>query len=66
MTKDIEIRIGSTIYRKISAARMSEAERREALHAMNNAELIVDAGAWVVKKIEQLGERWFLGPSLKH
>jgi hypothetical protein len=66
MNKDMEIRIGSTIYRKISAARMSDAERRIALSAMRNADLIVDAGVWIVKKIEQFGERWFLGPSLKH
>ena len=66
MTRDMEIRIGSTIYRKISAARMSDAERRVALSAMRDAELIVDASIWVVKKIEQFGERWFLRPSLKH
>ena len=66
MNKDMEIRIGSTIYRKISAARMSDAERRVALNAMRNADLIVDGAAWVVKKIEQFGERWFLRPGLKH
>ena len=66
MTRDMEIRIDSSIYRKISAARMSEVERQVALSAMRNADLIVDAGAWVVKKIEQFGERWFLRASLKH
>jgi hypothetical protein len=58
--------MGSTIYRKISAARMSEAERQTALSAMRNADLIVDAGLWIAKKVEQFGERWFLRPSLKH
>ena len=66
MNRDMEIRIGSTICRKISAARMSDAERRVALNAMRNANLIVDAGVWIVKKIEQFGDRWFLRPSLKH
>lgn len=66
MKKAMEIRIGSTIYGKISAARMSDAERRVALGAMRDADLIVDACVWVVKKIEQFGERWFLGSLLKH
>lgn len=66
MNRDMEIRIGSTIYRKISAARMSDAERQTALNAMRTADLIVDAGVWIVKKIEQFGDRWFLRPSLKH
>ena len=61
-----EVKIDSTIYAKIQSARMSERERQIALSAMRNADLIVDAILWVAKKIEHLGERLFLRPSLKH
>ena len=66
MNKDMSIEFGSTIHKQISAARMSEAERLVALNAMRDADLIVDAVTWIVKKIEHLGERWFLKPSLGH
>jgi len=66
MSKNLELQIGSTIYDKIQAARMSERERQIALNAMRNADGIVDAIVWAVKKIEHLGERLFLKPSLKH
>lgn len=66
MSKELELKIGSTIYGKIQAARMSERERQLALHAMRNADITVDAIVWLVKKIEHLGERLFLKPSLKH
>ena len=66
MNKDLELKIGSTIYGKIQGARMSERERQIALHAMRNADLVVDTIVWVAKKIEQLGERLFLKPSVKH
>ncbi len=66
MSKEAEVKIGSTIYAKIQAARLSEHERRLALNAMRDANLIVDGIMWVVKKIERLGERLFLKPSLKH
>ncbi|MGE5522280.1 MAG: hypothetical protein ACM3SS_01090 [Rhodospirillaceae bacterium] len=66
MSKELELKIGSTIYGKIQAARMSERERQLALHAMRNADVAVDAIVWLVKKIEHLGERLFLKPSLKH
>lgn len=67
MRQDIEVKIGSAIYGKIQAARMSEHDRRIAINAMRNAELIVDGIflivdgiLWVVKKIKHLGEpaRW--------
>jgi hypothetical protein len=45
---------------------MSEAERQVAVNAMKDADLLVDAFVWVGKKIEQLTERLFLKPSLKH
>ncbi len=66
MSKETEVKIGSTIYATIRTARLSEHERQLALHAMRDADLIVDAIMWVVKKIEHLGERLFLKPSLKH
>ena len=66
MKDEMEIKIGSTIYDRIKASRMSEAERQVALNAMRDAELIVDAIVWVTKKIEQLGARLFLKPSPKH
>lgn len=66
MSKDIELKIGSTVYGKIQAARLSERERQIALQAMRNADVAVDAILWIVKKIEHLGDRLFLKPSLKH
>jgi len=66
MNKPLEIKIGSTIYAHISTVRMSEAERQVAVNAMKDADLLVDAFVWVGKKIEQLTERLFLKPSLKH
>jgi hypothetical protein len=45
---------------------MSETERQTAYNAMRDAELLVDAFVWVAKKIEQIGERLFLKPALRH
>jgi hypothetical protein len=66
MSKEIESKIGSTVYGRLNSIRMSEALRQKALTAMYEADLLVDGLAWVVKKIEQLGGRSFLKPSLKH
>jgi hypothetical protein len=66
MRKDMEIKLGSTVVGRINSVRMSEVERQTALNAMRDADLLVDAFVWVVKKIEQIGERLFLKPSLKH
>jgi len=66
MRKPLEIKIGSAIYNNINTVRMSEAERLVAINAMQNADLLVDAFVWTAKKIEQLAERLFLKPSLKH
>ncbi len=66
MSKSLEIKIGSTIYGRINAARMSEAERQVAINAMRDADLLVDAFVWVGKKIEQLAERLLLNHGLKH
>jgi hypothetical protein len=62
----MEIKLGSTILARIDAVRMSEAERQVAIGAMRDADLLVDGFAWVAKKIEQIAERLFLRPSLKH
>jgi hypothetical protein len=64
--KDMEIKLGSTILARIDAVRMSEAERQVAIGAMHDADMLVDGFVWVAKKIEQIGERLFLRPSLKH
>jgi hypothetical protein len=66
MSKELELKIGSTVYGKIQAARLSERERQVALQAMRNADVAVDAIVWLVKKIEHLGGRLFLKPALKH
>jgi hypothetical protein len=67
MRKDIERKLGSTVYERIQSVRMSEADRERTLRALYDADLAVDAFFWVAKKIEQLGERLFLKhPVLKH
>ena len=66
MSRDIESKIGSTIYARVGEVQMSAAERERALNALYEAELLVDAFVWVARKIEQLGERLFLKPALKH
>jgi len=66
MSKDLELKLGSTIYGKIMAARMSEHERQTALHAMQTADVIV-AGIMAVKHaVEHFGSRLFYKPSLRH
>ena len=62
----MEIKLGSTVVGRINSIRMSELERQIALNAMRDADLLVNAFVWVAKKIEQIGERLFLKPSLKH
>ena len=65
MKRVMNIKIDSTLERKISAARMTDAEREVAMNALRTAGAMVDAAEWFVKKIEQFGERVFLKPSLK-
>lgn len=45
---------------------MADSDRKIALNALRQADLIVDALMWVVKKIGRGGARVFLKPSLKH
>jgi hypothetical protein len=66
MNRIIEDKIGSTIYARLNAVNMSAAERQRALEALHEATLFVEGFAWLAKKIEQLRERLFLKPSLKH
>ena len=66
MSKAIEDKIGSTIYARLRAVKMSEVERQKTMAALYDAHLLLEAFAWVAKKIEQLRERLFLKPSLKH
>ncbi len=56
---------GSDVYALIRDSRMSEVERRAAIHAMRNAEAIVDMILWAKGKLAALGSH-FLKPSLKH
>jgi hypothetical protein len=66
MSKDIENKIGSTIYNRINAVQMPQVERQRALNALYEADLFVEAFTRAAKKIEQLAERLFLKPALKH
>jgi hypothetical protein len=66
MNTELEIKIDSTIYDRINALRISDAERQVAINAMQDAELLVDAFLWMTRKIEQLGSLLFLKPSVRH
>ena len=66
MRNDTGIKMRSSIRERIITSRLTESERRTALQAMEDAELIADAIVWVTRKIEQLGARLFLKPSPKH
>ena len=66
MSKDIQSKLGSTIYDRIKSIKMTPSDRYRALDAMHNADLLVDGFVWVVKKIEHLGRFSFLKPQLKH
>lgn len=65
MRNEFEGKIGSTILARINEVQMSELERQRAVNAMHDADLIVDAFFWAVRKIERAGERLFLRPALK-
>jgi hypothetical protein len=57
---------GLTIEQRLETVQMTDSERRTAVAALHNAEVLVDVVAWFVRKIEQVGERSFLKPILKH
>jgi hypothetical protein len=66
MEKVMKDKYGSTIYDRINAVQMSEYERKAAISAMRDAEMIVDGITWIARKIERLAERLFLKPGFKH
>jgi hypothetical protein len=66
MSTNIESKIGSTVYARLNAVKMSESERQRAFYAVSEAQRFVDAIVWMARKIERLSERLFLKPSLKH
>jgi len=66
MSKEIESKIGSAIYKRINAVQMPQVERQRALNALYEADMFVEAFIRAAKKIEQLAERLFLKPALKH
>jgi len=65
MRKSNERAVESSIYARISEARMNESDRHSALSTLRSAELIVDGLVWVQEKFAALGH-YFLKPSLKH
>jgi len=67
MRKDIERKLGSTVYARLLAVKMSELDRERAIQALYDADLAVDGFVWLAKRIEQLGERLFpRQAALKH
>jgi len=69
MSKQLESKIGSTIYDKINTAYLSDLDRREALGAMQTAEYVADALMWVKHTFDETVARVlrvFLKPSLPH
>jgi hypothetical protein len=57
---------GLTIEQRLETVNMTDSERRTAVAALHNAEVLLDVFAWFARKIEQVGERTFLKPILKH
>jgi hypothetical protein len=66
MNENLKIDDGSGVYAQIEATTMSEADRQHALEALELAETIVDAVAWVARRLGELAERLSLKPSAKH
>jgi hypothetical protein len=66
MNEDIEMKLGSTIYRRLQAVRMTETERQVAIDAMRQANLLVDGFVWIGRKMGQLGELFSSKPTLQH
>jgi hypothetical protein len=56
----------SIIEQRLETVHMTDSEHRTAVAALHNAEVLVDLFAWFARKIEQVGARTFLKPSLKH
>ena len=53
------------VYKLLENTQMGESDRRIAINAMQDAEMIADAFGWLKEKFEGLGH-YFLKPSLRH
>jgi hypothetical protein len=53
------------IYARLREIRMSRADRETAIHALQQAELIVEAITWLKSRVAAIGGI-FLKPSLRH
>ena len=62
--KDIDMKMGSTVYGRIAAARLTERERQVAINAMRNGEAIADAIYGVVHAFASLRNRAFHRPAV--
>ena len=65
MRKANERALDSGIYARLRDVQMSESDRRNAVHALAQAERIAGTFLWLKEKVSDVGN-WFLKPSLKH
>jgi hypothetical protein len=66
MERQFDSKNGLTIDQRLESVQMTDSERKAARSALHNAEVLVDVFAWLVRKVEQVGERSFLRPVPKH
>jgi hypothetical protein len=66
MNENLRSRNGSNVYAQITAAKLSDSDRASALAALARAEMLVDAAAWLSRKLGQIGAHLFLKPGVKH
>lgn len=65
MRETNERRLNTSIYARLREIPMSRADREDAIHALQQAERVVDAIAWLKNRVVALGGV-FLKPSFKH
>lgn len=65
MNENLTTNDGSCMYAHIEATTMAESERQSALEALELAEGIVDAFAWVARRLGELADRLSLRPRVK-
>lgn len=53
------------VYKLLENTQMGESDRRVAINALQDAEMIADGFMWLKEKFESLGH-YFLKPSLRH
>ena len=58
-------KLESALYARLQGVQMSAADRRDAAHALAQAENIAGAILWLKQKLSEAGHA-FLNPSLKH